>query len=184
MAAVISFLEAFFSQYSPLAIFDISIATQLAFGISFFISSCVAFSNQYAGFLGLLTGIFYISFSLLTYYGIRKRINRTIFGAVLGASSVFLMISLQTSIFWGQYGNCEANHNFQIDRKGAIGVQCTNPSAMKSMCAFSVFLFLSYISQCGILLVYKDNILGDEPLDEGYAPPSAADTVPQSTSYE
>jgi hypothetical protein len=50
--------------------------------------------------------------------------------------------------------------------------QCYNVSAMKSVCTFSVFLFLSYIFQVFLLLRFKDELLGNGPLNEGYEPVS------------
>jgi len=48
--------------------------------------------------------------------------------------------------------------------------QCRAVPAMKSVCAFSVFMFLAYIAQVFLLLRFKDDILGNGPLNEGYAP--------------
>jgi len=73
----------------------------------------------------------------------------------------------------GQYANCELNNESTVSiiRSGEIGVECSHIGAMKSVCTFSVFLFLSYIFQIVVLYVYKDLLLGSAPLDEGLGAP-------------
>jgi hypothetical protein len=111
-------------------------------------------------------------------------------------------MSLQSAIFWGQYGHCESywNHDSYADtlsptlsptmvptyapsaqparllssqtqfhhRKlyGKVGIQCFHTRAMKSLCAFSVFLFLSYLVLIALLIQFKHEILGAQQLDE------------------
>lgn len=48
-----------------------------------------------------------------------------------------------------------------------ISVQCKNKPAMRSVCAFSVFLFLSYIMQVVIMIRFKDDILQATPNGDG-----------------
>lgn len=50
-----------------------------------------------------------------------------------------------------------------------ISEQCKYRSAMRSVCAFSVFMFLSYIFEIALLVRYKDNILKASTGREGYA---------------
>ncbi len=153
-----------------------TIISQILFSLAFSISSFVAFSDQYAGFVGILVGILFVGLSCWTYYCSNFDMNRTVFGAILGSCSVFSMISLQTAIFWGQLSNCSPikSKNVKVTYKGSIGYECKNTDAMKSMCTFSVFIFLSYIALIGVLLFYKDDILGNEKLNEGYEQNSSA----------
>jgi hypothetical protein len=51
---------------------------------------------------------------------------------------------------------------------GSISSECRSQSAMKSVCAFSVFMFLSYLVLGGFLVHFKNAILGSAPLNEGY----------------
>ena len=92
---------------------------------------------------------------------------------------MMVMISLQTAVFWGQYGQCEHFMSVGIDMKklsasNNIAVNCFGKNAMKSLCAFAVFMFLSYLFLIGTLIKFKDDILGAEPLNEGYASSSSA----------
>jgi hypothetical protein len=47
-----------------------------------------------------------------------------------------------------------------------FGIECYRTHAMKSVCAFAVFMFLTYIGLVGLLFKYKNDILGASPLDE------------------
>lgn len=60
----------------------------------------------------------------------------------------------------------EGHYSRQLS--GSIGSECRNQSAMKSMCTFSVFMFLSYLVLGAFLVHYKNAILGSAPLNEGY----------------
>lgn len=50
-----------------------------------------------------------------------------------------------------------------------ISEQCKYRPAMRSLCAFSVFMFLSYIFEIALLVRYKDDILKASTGREGYA---------------
>ncbi len=54
-----------------------------------------------------------------------------------------------------------------ISLSSAYGVECDSIGAMKSLCTFSVFMMLSYIFELIVLLKFKDDLLGNGPLDEG-----------------
>eukprot|EP01039_Chlorochromonas_danica_P005850 gene5850-6443_t len=70
-------------------------------------------------------------------------------------------------------------------------VDCGNQAAMRSMCAFSVFMFLSYLVQVATLIHFKNDILGAAPANESVgnrdgipsfiiSKPSNASTLPPS----
>lgn len=101
------------------------------------------------------------SMSLYGVYYICRAINRTYYGIALGLYSVLILVSLQTAIFWGQYSSCD-RIEVHIDIKGRNleGIDCDDVSAMKSLCAFSVFLFLTHLTFTLSLFFYKDRILG------------------------
>ena len=151
----ITLIQAHLSQLSPTQIIDSILIFQGIFCFCYFISSCVAFSNEYAGFVGLLTGLIYIASVGHTFYGLKRHLNRTMYGSILGLSSVLVILSLQSAIFWGQYSNCEEGTTTDISNKGSIGVVCTHRGAMKSMCAFSVFMFLTYLGKYRLTLYYN-----------------------------
>ena len=166
-------IENILSNYPHTLVLDATLGAQAVFAFCYLISSFVAFGNKYAGSVGVLTGFVFSFFTIASYYGIRKRISRTSYGAVMGGASILLVLSLQTAVFWGQYANCEASDEstVAIVRSGVIGVECSHIGAMKSVCTFSVFLFLSYIFQITVLYAYKDLLLGSAPLDEGLGAP-------------
>jgi len=174
-------------------LFDYTILAQLLFTFCYLISSFVVAGNDYAGFLCVFLGLIYTGFACMSYYGVRKSPSRSWYGAILGASLLLVIISLQSAIFWGQYSECtrassptRAPTQKPSGRRLAqatstqrllLGIECEHTSAMKSVCAFSVFMFLAYIVQIGLLLKFKNDFLGSSPLDEGYAY-SGVPTIP------
>ena len=59
---------------------------------------------------------------------------------------------------------------------GYINSECRSQGAMKSMCFFSVVMFLSYLVLGGLLAHFKNDILGSAPLNEGYDEVTATST--------
>ncbi len=165
--------------YSHDQIIDGTILCQAVVIFCYLISSFVIATNYYGGGMAVLTGIVFAAFCGLTYYGLRRNISRTLFGVILGGTFILVFVSLESAIFWGQYGSCD-EYVFESDkssralrsedaytRKLTIGVECHRQSAMKSVCAFSVFMFLSYLFTLGVMMKFKDDILGTAPLNEG-----------------
>ncbi len=172
---------------------DLTLAAQSVFTFCYFISSIVLLDNSYAGFDGALLGLLYGATIALSYKGLKKDQNRIIYGIILGAVFVLVFLSLQSAIFWGQYSGCESyssSSTSQDDdkkngddkkndddkkRRMLTGVECYYTSAMSSMSAFSVFMFLSYIVQLYLMIKHKHEILGDPGSKGGYAtiPPRA-----------
>ena len=96
-----------------------------------------------------------------------RNINRTYYGVVLGSYSVLTVISLQAAIFWGQYANCDEGHVSASSggssggaRRHLEGVYCEHTGAMKALCTFAVFLFVSHVAFGFVLFQFKDRILG------------------------
>ena len=174
-------------------IIDLTLAAQGLFTFCYLISSFVVASNPYGGFPAVFTGLIHTAFIGISYYGIRQKPSRIIYGGILGACSVLICISLMTAIFWGQYGGCatlakatymmptlaptqaphNANRNLMTEKllensaRRLTGIACQHTSAMKSVCAFSVFHFLTYLGFVGILLKFKNEILATVPLEGG-----------------
>ena len=154
-------------MYSHEQIVDGAVLCQIVFILCFLISAFFIAANFYAGFNAVATGIVYAVFCALTYFGLRHTISRTLFGAILGGAFILVFVSLESAVFWGQYSQCET---YKGSEAGAIaGVVCYQQSAMRSVCTFSVFMFLSYLVLIGILMKFKNEILGSAPLNEGYA---------------
>eukprot|EP01039_Chlorochromonas_danica_P005851 gene5851-6444_t len=166
-----------------------TILAQAVFAFCYLISSLFVGSNVYAGFNGILLGLVFLAVIGLSYYGLYKEVTRTLYGVVLGAVVMLCFISLQSAIFWAQYGSCKF---VPINPKnGQIGVECDHQAAMRSMCAFSVFMFLSYLVQVATLIHFKNDILGAAPANESVgnrdgipsfiiSKPSNASTLPPS----
>lgn len=93
---------------------------------------------------------------------VHRSLSRTYYGIVLGTYSVLTVISLQAAIFWGQYANCDAGHYSAGSGSGRLleGVSCERTGAMKALCTFAVFLFVSHVAFGFLLFVLKDKILG------------------------
>lgn len=175
-------------MYSHEQIIDGTVLFQIVIIFSYLISAFAVANEAYAGFNAVLTGFIFAAFTGLSYYGLRKNINRTIFGVILGGAFILMFVSLESAIFWGQYANCEPyKQNEEESRRlsdfghsqllaSSQEYLCLNRPAMKSVCAFSVFMFLSYVVMLGILMKFKNEILGTAPLDEGYSRVSTANT--------
>jgi len=179
---------------------DYTLIAQLLFSCCYLISSFFVFGNDYAGFNALLLSVFFFLKIYFTYVGIKKSPSRSLYGAVLGSGLILLVLSLQSAIFWGQYADCEkasqpssaptnspaqaqkilmnSSANLDFAQRQLLGVECNHTSAMKSVCAFSVFMFLAYIVELGLLLKFKNEFLGSAPLDEGFNYSSVPVTIP------
>lgn len=185
--------------YSYEQLLDGTLVAQVAFTISYFISSLVVSSNAFDGFNAVMLGLVFGGTIAVTYFKVRKNPSRTMYGIILGMSVILMVISLQSAIFWGQYAGCQsdssstssptmaptsapaarklvamdtdlfvsAESNFH--RQLYISEQCKNKAAMRSVCAFSVFMFLSYIFKIALLVRYKNDILKSTTDREGYA---------------
>jgi len=163
-------------MYSHAELLDRLLLVQALLILAYFISACVVGGNSFAGFNALFLGIIYGGFAAATYYGLKIYPTRLNFGLVLGGASILLFMSLQSAIFWGQYAECESHsRRYLMGELGPASVQrvlsssfdlgpeCRNTSAMKSVCTFSVFMFLSYISQIWHLVHFKNDILVSAP---------------------
>jgi hypothetical protein len=115
---------------------------------------------------------------------------------------MLIFVSLESAIFWGQYSRCSSDRRMLLrggapaditasystlfieefiggHRELSYGVECKHTSAMKSICTFSVMMFLSYVALVAVMIKFKNEILGPAPLNEGYAAvPTTAPTLP------
>lgn len=196
-------------NYSYEQLMEASLAAQGVFTFCYFISSLVVVGNAYSGFNALILSFVFIAMIALMYMKMRKDVSRTMFGIVLGLTAVLVFVTLESSIFWGQYGSCDSYNNddlyptfsptavdrralFQSEkiedfvyparRLNRIGVQCKHKAAMRSVCAFSVFMFLSYLFQIALLIRYKDEILKTSATDGYAAVPSSGASIKSSNS--
>ena len=153
---------------------------------SYFISACFVGGNNFAGFNALFLGIIYIAFTVATYYGLKVYATRVNFGIILGGSVILMFMSLQSAIFWGQYADCEPQHRYLSSEEEhrmlssfELGPECRNVPAMKSLCTFSVFMFLGYIVQIWFLIHFKNDILVAAPPEtESYNSIPTFNTLP------
>jgi hypothetical protein len=157
-------------EYSKLI--DYNVAAQLLCAGCYFVSSWWLLSNYYAGFMAIFSALLFLIAPAGAWYVVRRSVNRTFYGAVLGVYSVLVATSLQCAIFWGQYSQCNAsfdgfNFNFNDNNHHraleTVGIQCDNTSAMTSLCTFASLLFVCHVVFGFQLLRYKDDILGKEP---------------------
>lgn len=186
--------------YSFDQLLDGTLIAQAAFALSYFISALVVSGNAYAGFNAVLLGLVYASFIALAYLKVKNDLSRTMYGIILGVAVMLTFVSLENAVFWGQYAGCESSSTtvYSVSptyaptnsptssrrlfddvesrrRLNSIGVQCSNRSAMRSVCAFSVLMFLSYLFLIALLIRYKNDILKGAAAREQYAAvPSSA----------
>lgn len=197
------------NDYSYEQLMEASLAAQGVFTFCYFISSLVVVGNAYNGFNAVILSFVFIAMIALMFMKMRKDVSRTMFGIVLGLIAVLVFVTLESSIFWGQYGSCDSYNNddlyptssptkmdrrmlfdaeemiedfvYSARRLNRIGVQCNHKSAMRSVCAFSVFMFLSYLFQIALLIRYKDEILKTSTTD-GYAPVPSGSSIKSASS--
>lgn len=181
-------------MYSHTELLDRLLQVQALLILAYFISACVVGGNSFAGFNALFLGIIFGGFAAATYYGLKIYPNRLNFGLILGGASILLFMSLQSAIFWGQYAECESHSRRYLtdDLESTtaqralsssfdLGPECKNISAMKSVCTFSVFMFLSYISQIWHLVHFKNDILVSAPPEtDNYSTIPTFSTLPSA----
>ena len=63
---------------------DLSSAAQLLFSFCFFVSSFWLAGNFYAGFSAVFTAILFVAAPCGSWYFVRRAINRTYYGVILG----------------------------------------------------------------------------------------------------
>jgi hypothetical protein len=141
-------------------ILDILFICQSLFCLSYLISTIFQAANVYNGFNAILLGIVFASMVGCSYMYLRKNISKVMYGGVLGATFVLIFLSLQSAVFWGQYSGCESYPKEKFSSLTGNPPMCTNTPAMESICTFSVFMFLSYVAQLVIMIVFKHEILG------------------------
>ena len=204
-------------MYPHNELIDFTLLAQGIFSFCFLISAFSVASNEYAGFVAVLSGFMFSGFTGVSHYGISYKPSGIFYGAILGSSVILVFVTLMSAIFWGQYGGCSSYeaaiyttpdpssfptslptssaptmHSFQGTRAAAAvdygqlvgqldgsqimhksrqlyGVRCSSTSGMKSCCAFSVFLMLTYMFFVTILFRFKNEILTSVGTDEQYS---------------
>ena len=70
-------------------------------------------------------------------------------------------LNFMTSIYWGQLSNCT-----DLSGGDIRGYTCNNRSAYGAVSAFSVLIFLNQIVICVAVILWKNDLIGDET--DGY----------------
>ena len=158
--------------------------------------------------VGVFIALFFIAFIYVTYRGILLETNRVYYGAILGGCSLLLLVSLETSIFYGEYSKCSTDSDVSSDTniiaitddaigihysddtrrnlinrslREVIGVQCSKKSAMRAACFFSSAMLLSYLLLLIVLYFSKNEILVFSPNTDTYNPLSTDEKAENST---
>lgn len=175
-------------MYSYDEILNALLVSQALFTACYLIPALVISGDSFAGINSILLGILFVGFLTATYFVLKRELNRLNFGSLLGGAAVMAMMSLQSAIFWGQYGNC-VKPDFVLDviarysREPGIGPQCNHRAAMSALCAFSVFMLLTYLVQIGAMVHFKNEILAEVPLGpSSYRPIPSVNPLQQSIS--
>lgn len=166
-------------SYSFTELIDSTLIAEGVFVFCYVISSLFLLSNSYAGFVGGMFGIVWIVYLAFAYYSIRMKPSRILYGVTLGVSVMLIILTLQQAIFWGQSSGCSQTAD---GHRRLLGIECYQIGAMKSVCTFSVFLFLAEIFLVFILLRHKDDLLPTGS-DNSISPPTVPGgyaKVPQS----
>jgi hypothetical protein len=160
-------------MYSHHELLDFTILVQAALSFCFFVSAIYVFGNHYAGFSALFLALLFSVMTGVSHFGLSCYPNKMMYGAILGSSTVMIFVSLQSSIFFGSYGTCisppvivpSIAPALLIDaHRSLYGVECYNVGGLKSCCAFSILLMLSYLIFITLVIRFKNEILlNDSP---------------------
>ena len=121
---------------------------------SYIISSLFLLSHSYAGFTTFVYGLVLAASIGLKFYSLRAK-DRVLYGAMLGVVTLLVVMTLQQAIFWGQSSGCTKTGV----RRALLGVECNQVGAMRSVCTFSVFMFLLECLFLVLVLRHKDDLL-------------------------
>eukprot|EP00608_Synchroma_pusillum_P005517 CAMPEP_0198429690 /NCGR_PEP_ID=MMETSP1452-20131203/8989_1 /TAXON_ID=1181717 /ORGANISM="Synchroma pusillum, Strain CCMP3072" /LENGTH=194 /DNA_ID=CAMNT_0044150107 /DNA_START=11 /DNA_END=595 /DNA_ORIENTATION=+ len=136
------------------------LGVQSVFVLCFAICSFVVADTANMGFNVVLTAILNVGFCGGTYYVIRKSQTPLGVGFLIGASTGLTILSLMTAVYWGQLGECETTKT-NIDQ-----YSCDNKSGYRAVSAFASLLFITQFAFTILVVVWKDNVIGDTGLYE------------------
>jgi ABC-type branched-subunit amino acid transport system permease subunit len=147
--------------YPHTQLIDGTLAAQAVFLLCLLISALFLLSNSYSGFVLFLYSVIWICWIPGSYYSMRMAPGRLLYGVTLGVGAMLLILTLMEAIFFGQSSGCS-----QTPERRLLGIECYQTGAMKSVCTFSVFLFLSQTFFLFVVLRHKDELLPISPSSE------------------
>jgi hypothetical protein len=159
---------------SQTELFNYVIVAEALFCFCYVVSSLFLLSNPYAGFVSFVYGLALAASVCLKWWSVRAK-DRVLYGATVGVVILMVGISLEQAIFWGQSAGCAS----AATGRRLLGVECNQVGAMRSVCTFSVFMFLADIVFLFLLLRFKDALL---PLGPGDAKGAYLGTSSKSMS--
>mmetsp|Transcript_22801 Transcript_22801/g.22024 ORF Transcript_22801/g.22024 Transcript_22801/m.22024 type:complete len:195 (+) Transcript_22801:135-719(+) len=124
----------------------------------FTICSLVVSGTANVGFNIVLTAFLNIAYIAGSYYVITNSKTPIAIGFLIGVTATMSALNFMTAIYWGQLSKCTMGIV-------AKGYSCTNPSAYGAVCAFAVFIFLLQSAICIALIVWRDELIGNESSD-------------------
>jgi len=148
--------------YPHTQLIDATLAAQSVFVLCLLISALFLLSNSYSGFVLFLYGVIWMCWIPGSYYSTRMASGRLLYGVMLGVGAVLAILTLMEAIFFGQSSGCSQTPK----RRLLLGIECYQTGAMKSVCTFSVFLFISQIIFLVVVLRHKDELLPISPASE------------------
>ena len=93
-------------MYSHNELIDYSIIMQGILSFCFLISAFSVASNNYGGFVAVFSAFCFMSFTGVSYYGVRYKPDKVFYGAILGGSVVLVFVTFLSAIFWREYSTC------------------------------------------------------------------------------
>jgi hypothetical protein len=138
---------------NPKKVMNFNLVLQLGVALCFCLTSIFLRHFSNVGFQLIVTGLANITFSVGAFYVINKQPDSLSVGACLGSGVVISILSLSTSVYWGELSKCEVV-NVDISK-----YTCDSKVAMRTLCAFSVILFLLQLTFTIYLMKYKTHVL-------------------------
>lgn len=101
----------------------------------------------------------------INYFGIQV-------GFVIGATTMMIILNLQTSVYWGQMSTCRVMNDWYEERFSG-SYSCDDRAAYGAVSAFAVLLMLVQMGFVAGVVVWRNELIEEE--EDNYAPPAAAD---------
>eukprot|EP00612_Vaucheria_litorea_P001446 CAMPEP_0171452716 /NCGR_PEP_ID=MMETSP0945-20130129/711_1 /TAXON_ID=109269 /ORGANISM="Vaucheria litorea, Strain CCMP2940" /LENGTH=209 /DNA_ID=CAMNT_0011977435 /DNA_START=48 /DNA_END=674 /DNA_ORIENTATION=- len=108
-----------------------------------------------AGFNVVFTGFMLIGWEIGTIMLMQRGPTALSYGFFTGSSLMMTVVTLLTSIYWGQLSQCDSTYNDILSQ-----FTCTHTGGMGGVCAFSVLVWLVQIPFMALIFSQKETIVG------------------------
>lgn len=134
---------------------NLNLLFQLGISVIFVLATVFIAEFGHAGFIVVITALADLIFSLYSIHILNKKADAPSIGIITGAAYLICFLSFLTAIYWGKLSQCDAT-------SAAIKhYTCKNKGAMKTVCVFTVFMFLLQFHFSGLMYYYQTHMIAD-----------------------